>query len=257
MSRGAGELRPDLDGALRPVARSEVLLVACDFDGTLSPIISDPSAAAPDPRVMEPLRGLAALPATPVLVISGRAREDVEKRLGSRPPGIAVIGSHGAESGAGRRTKIHPDIAVFTERLGSVVDRFPGSELEVKPFSVAFHLRNVVEGEQARVREEAMDRVGPLAAHVKEGKKVLEFMAVAADKGRALEAYRVTCGASATFFVGDDVTDEAVFRVLASGDVGVKVGPGPTAARYRVAGQADVAGLLTTLLRHRNKHMGG
>jgi len=234
-----------------------VLLVACDFDGTLSPIVSDPSAAAPDPRAIQPLHGLAALPATPVLVISGRAREDVERRLGPRPPGIDVIGSHGAESGVDHRPEIHPDVAVFAERLDLVVDRFPGSELEAKPFSVAYHLRNVVSEEQERARQEAIDRVGPLAAHVKEGKKVLEFMTVAADKGKALEGYRATCGATATLFVGDDVTDEAVFRVLSHDDVGVKVGPGPTAARYGVTDQAHVAGLLTTLLRQRTEHTGG
>jgi trehalose 6-phosphate phosphatase len=239
------------------VAGTEVLLVACDFDGTLSPIVSDPAAAAPDPRVIAPLDGLAALSATPVLVISGRAREDVEARLGPRPPGIDVIGSHGAEAGADDSPETHPDIALFTEQLAPVVDRYPGSELEAKPFSVAFHLRNVVEEEQARARREALDRAGPLAAVVKEGKKVLEFMAVAADKGTALGGHRMACGATATFFVGDDVTDEAVFNVLGSDDVGVKVGPGPTAAQFRIARQADVAGLLATLLYHRTEHMGG
>jgi trehalose 6-phosphate phosphatase len=233
-----------------------VLLVACDFDGTLSRIVADPAAAAPDFRALEPLYGLAALPATPVLVISGRAREDVERRVGPCPPGVAVIGSHGAESDLHDSAEIHSDVAVFTERLVPVVDRYPGSELEPKPFSVAFHLRNVVDEEQAQARQEAFERVGPLATHVKEGKKVLEFMAVAADKGTALERYRVTCAAAATFFAGDDVTDEAAFRVLRPDDVGVKVGPGPTAARYRVAGQADVAGLLAALLQHRTEHMG-
>lgn len=250
-------MNADLDGALRRVARSEVLLVACDFDGTLSPIVSDPGAAAPDPGAIEPLDRLASLPGTPVMVISGRAREDVERRLGTRPPGLAVIGSHGAEAGAAEGAEAHPDIAVFAHRLGAVVDRFPGSELEIKPFSVAFHLRNVIEEDQPRAGKEALCKAGPLAAHVKEGKKVLEFMAVAADKGKALEGYRFECGATAAFFVGDDVTDEAAFRVLAPGDVGVKVGPGPTAAEFRVAGQAEVAGLLTRLLRYRAEHTGG
>ena len=57
--------------------------------------------------------------------------------------------------------------------------------------------------------------------------------------------------------LGDDVTDEAVFRVLAPEDVGVKVGPGPTSAVYRVASQTEVAGLLTKLLRHRTEHTRG
>jgi trehalose 6-phosphate phosphatase len=250
-------LTPDLAVALRRLARADVLLVAADFDGTLSPIVSDPSAAAPDPRALEPLRSLAELPATPVLVISGRAREDVAGRLGSRCAGIDIIGSHGAESGGGHGAEPHPDIEVFSKRLSSLIDRFPGSELEAKPFSVAFHLRNVKEEEQARAGREAVGSVGPIAAHVKEGKKVLEFMAVAADKGQALRAYRAACGANATFFVGDDVTDEAIFEVLGPRDVGVKVGPASTAARYRVAGQPDVAAVLTELLHQRRTHARG
>jgi trehalose 6-phosphate phosphatase len=250
-------LKSDLDAALQELARTEVLLVASDFDGTLSPIVSDPSAAAPDPRALEPLLGLAELPDTPVLVISGRAHKDVDERLGPVPPGVDVIGSHGAETGVENWGESHPDIEVFTARLRDLIDRFPGSELEVKPFSVAFHLRNVVAEERARVRREAIDRVGPIAALMKEGKKVLEFMAVAADKGQALKDYRVTCGATATFFVGDDVTDEAGFEVLGPGDVGVKVGPGQTAAGYRVTGQPDVAGLLTELLHQRKNYMRG
>ncbi|MCL7970981.1 MAG: trehalose-phosphatase [marine benthic group bacterium] len=250
-------MRSDLDGALRRLGRSKVLLVAADFDGTLSPIVSDPSAAAPDPRALEPLIGLAALPSTSVLVISGRARADVEKRLGPRIPGIDIIGSHGAEPGADEGLDVHPDIEVFAARLAPVVHHHPGSELEVKPFSVAFHLRNVSVKGQIRAGREAIECVGPIAAQVKKGKKVLEFMAVSADKGQALEAYRAARGASATFFVGDDVTDEAVFEVLGPGDVGVKVGPGPTAAHYRVEGQPDVAGLLTELLHQRDTHTRG
>jgi trehalose 6-phosphate phosphatase len=250
-------LKTDLDAALGRLARTEVLLVASDFDGTLSPIVSDPSAAAPDPRALEPLLRLAELAATPVLVISGRARQDVDERLGPVPPGVDVIGSHGAEVGEEHGRECHPDIEVFAARLGDLIDRFPGSELEVKPFSVAFHLRNVKAEEQSRVRREAIDRIGPVAAHTKEGKKVLEFMAVAADKGQALDAYRVACGATATFFVGDDVTDEAAFEVLGPGDMGVKVGLGNTAAGYRVAGQPDVARLLTELLHERKTFMRG
>ena len=45
-------------------------------------------------------------------------------------------------------------------------------------------------------------------------------------------------------YIGDDTTDETVFDVLGPDDVGVKVGPGPTAAAYRVD---DVSGVVEVL----------
>ena len=245
----------DLDEALRRVSRTPVLLVACDFDGTLSPIVADPTAAAPDPEAIHPLYGLAVLPRTPVLVISGRALQDLGARLGPSPEGVALIGSHGAETDTGARP--HPDVESFGGRLRPVVEGHPGSEVEIKPFSVAFHFRNVVPQDQSDALERAVAEVGPLAAHVKHGKKVVEFMAVRADKGTALQRYRSACGATATLFVGDDVTDEAAFEQLTLQDVGVKVGPGSTAARYRVHDQRDVARLLAAVQRHRAEHLGG
>lgn len=250
-------MNPDLERALERAAAATVLVVACDFDGTLSPIVPNPAGAAPDRLALERLYGLAALPQTRVLIISGRARDDLEGRLGTLPPGVDLVGSHGAESADERDGAPHPDVRTFTEKLREVVERFPGSELERKPFSVACHLRQVAEQDQARARQDALDRVGPLAAQVKEGKKVIEFMAVPADKGSALERYRTAHAATATVFVGDDVTDEAAFRILAPGDLGVKVGPGPTAASYRLAARAGVVSLLSRLLRYRSDSIGG
>ena len=84
-----------------------------------------------------------------------------------------------------------------------------------------------------------------------EGKAVLEFAVISTDKGEAVDILRDQHDASAVVFFGDDVTDEKAFRRLRDGDVGVKVGPGDTAAGYRIATPDDVAAALTYLLEAR------
>jgi trehalose 6-phosphate phosphatase len=85
-------------------------------------------------------------------------------------------------------------------------------------------------------------------AHATAGKAVLEFAVISTDKGEAIDILRTEHDASAVVFFGDDVTDEKAFRRLTDADVGVKVGPGDTAATHRVSSPEDVAAALQFLL---------
>jgi trehalose-6-phosphatase len=76
---------------------------------------------------------------------------------------------------------------------------------------------------------------------------VIELAVVDADKGTAVDHLRDVVGADAVLFVGDDVTDEDAFGVLRASDIGIKVGPGRTLARYRLAGTDETADLLSSL----------
>ncbi|MGW8281830.1 MAG: trehalose-phosphatase [Gemmatimonadota bacterium] len=254
-------LTSDLDDALKRAAAADRLLVAVDFDGTLSPIVSNYDSAVADRDALETLFGLAALPRTRVVVISGRSRADLERRIGSCPPEVVLVGSHGAEHSSESPAEEEARVESFMEALNGLRDRYPGTRIERKPYSLAVHYRNVSERRQAEVRDEAIERAGPLAAGTKEGKKVIEFLAVPVDKGTALERYREMASASAgegggvTVFIGDDVTDEAAFEVLSPEDVGVKVGPERSAAPYRVEKQRDVGPLLHLLLRLRSREV--
>lgn len=246
----------ELERALQAVAGSRVLLVACDFDGTLSPIVPDPASASPDPRALAPLCRLAAIPRTHALVISGRSREDLRARLGAHPA-LSLVGSHGAEMAGTELPVTAADVGRYLEVLEPVARRFEGAVLETKPLSVAFHYRRVPSGQQERARAEALAAARDRAEEIRDGKKVVEFMALRADKGSALIRCRRELGATAVVFLGDDVTDEAAFRALAPDDVGVKVGPEPTAATHRVVAREEVARVLTRLADLRSERTGG
>ena len=250
-------LSTGLEYALRHAAEAERLLVAFDFDGTLSPIVSNYETAAPDADALETLYALAALPRTRAIVISGRAREDLEGRLENCPDDVELIGSHGAEFGSDQHETL-PAVEGFASALEGIAERFPGARLERKPISLAFHFRNVTDGLQEEARAEAIERVGDSAVAVKDGKKVVEFFALHADKGTALQRYREAAAAggespTVTVYVGDDVTDEAAFEALGPEDVGIRVGDGTSAARHSIEMQEEVAPLLRRLHRLRSE----
>ncbi len=93
---GVAALPAELRRALVQLARTPRLLVACDYDGTLSPIVADPEQARPLPESVNALRSLASLSSTTVAVISGRALRDLAT-LSRLPSEVHLVGSHGSE----------------------------------------------------------------------------------------------------------------------------------------------------------------
>jgi trehalose 6-phosphate phosphatase len=83
--------------------------------------------------------------------------------------------------------------------------------------------------------------------HVKTGHAVVELLARTTSKADAVERLRDHYGRAVVAFAGDDLTDEEVFAGLGPLDFGVRVGPGQTAARYRLGGPPQVLEWLTTL----------
>lgn len=232
-------MRPDL----RSAAAAPVLLVACDYDGTLAPIVDDPAVAHPDPNATAALSDLGGLADTHVAVISGRARGELERLLGPMP-GARLIGGHGAEWGAGETT---PRAEELASRLQRVADQFPGATVEPKPTGAAFHYRRVDADVADRSAEVAVEAAGELATRVVHGKRVVEFSTSDADKGSALLRLREELSPDVTIFIGDDVTDEDAFLTLGPADAGIKVGKGDTIARWRIPNQHDVASVLEEL----------
>ncbi len=271
----------DLGAALARFAARDVVLVAVDFDGTLAPIVTDPAAARPVPRARDALHALARTPGTHVALVSGRTLADL-RLLADPPPGAVLVGSHGAEvalpaaadppanlpgaapAGSGGAPdgvsgRVPADearsllLARVRAELDAVSARHPGTSVEVKPTSAVLHTRAAARPQAEAATREAL--AGPATwpgVHVTSGKEVVELAVSDVTKGRALQGLRPALGlpdAGGVLYLGDDVTDERAFAVLADpdGDVTVKVGEGPTAARHRVADPSAVAALLARL----------
>lgn len=222
--------------ALESVAAAPRLLVATDFDGVLAPFVLDPLDARPQAGTIASLTELAAAEDTWTAVVSGRDLATLEQLTGLAGSAVTRIGSHGAESSSGT---VLPEgtaaaVAALRERVEhAVADREPRIRLEHKPTAVVLHTRGlppeVLPTAEAIAHEAAVDGVTLLT-----GKGVHELSVLRADKGTALRALADTLVVDATLYLGDDVTDEHVFTLLGPGDLGIKVGPGETAARLRV-----------------------
>ncbi|SET70401.1 trehalose-phosphatase [Geodermatophilus poikilotrophus] len=239
-------LPAELAEALTAVAGRRPLLVASDYDGVLAPLVGDPSAAVPLPGVAAALQRLAAHADVVVALVSGRGVADLRAVSGFEGP-YRWIGSHGAEYGGPLTAELAGRRDVLAERLAPLVAAVPGARLEVKPASVAVHVRQVTDRAAAATLLEQADAVADPFLTKKPGKEVLELAVTDADKGSALLRLRGDLGAAATVYLGDDRTDEDAFRVLSPGDLTVKVGEGETAARYRIPDPAAVVVLLETL----------
>ena len=223
------------------------LLVASDFDGTLSHLVDDILAAVPIPRAVEALKRLAATPGTHVAIISGRRRSDLVERFDDRR--FILIGEHGADAGGGILPE-SPSLGAIRTRITELSKEVPGSLVEQKNHSVAFHYRTAQDPGTAveEIRRLAAESVG---ITLLDGKDILELTDSTTDKGKALSALRVSLAASYVLFIGDDVTDETVFASLRPPDVTVHVGPGPTLARAMVPDPEAVADLLEALATER------
>lgn len=250
-----------LDDALHELARVPMLLVASDYDGTIAPIVDDPTQAKPNREAIVALRALAELPHTNVAMISGRSLADLAELSGD-PDGIHLVGSHGSEFDLGFAELLSPEArrvhGEISEAMHRIAADHPGCFVEVKPASVALHYRNaepeIGRAALERAERELLPRDG---VFLKRGKMVLELAVVSTHKGDALETLRKRFGASAVLFIGDDTTDEDAFATLCGPDVGVKVGEGETSARFRVSDTTEVARVLALLSRRREGWFAG
>lgn len=256
----ASDLPPELRRALSGAAQVPRLLVATDYDGTLAPIVNDPEDARPIAESVTALRALAGLPSTTAALISGRSLRDLAA-LSRMPDEVHLVGSHGSEFDAGFVRAIDDSARNLLRKiktaLGAIAAEYPGTSLELKPASVALHVRNAAPADAEEALEQAMRAAKNWPAQITAGKAVLEFAVIPTDKGRALDILRHRESASAAVFFGDDITDEKVFRRLHGPDVGVKVGPGDSLATYRVDSPAEVAAALAFLLEERRTWLHG
>jgi len=216
--------------------RSEPPLAAVllDVDGTLAPIVERPEdAAVPDEgrREVERLVGRYAL----VACISGRPAAEARRIVGLG--GIEYVGVHGLES--------HPGVPEYTAQLERVVDEVAWPWLvETKAgVTVAFHYREVDDGEAAPAVDRVVQAAEELGLAAQRGRKVVEVRPpIDVDKGTAVRDLLADRGLERALYAGDDTTDLDAFRGLdeADLDTALKVAVASPEMNPRLLNAADL-----------------
>ena len=234
-------------------AASRVLFL--DYDGTLVPFASSPRLARPDSELLELLSRLGADARNDVVIVSGRSRRDLEEWFGGLP--VALVAEHGIwlRPQRGQWRMFKNITAEWMERVRPIlqlyVDRLPGALLEEKDFSLAWHYRRA-DPDQARVRaQELLDTLADytrnIDVQVLEGRKVIEVRPSGINKGAAAQEWLKDRATDFILGIGDDWTDEDLFRALPPGACSVRVGVAKTAAQYYLSSHTAVRRLLADL----------
>ena len=202
-------------------------LLSFDIDGTLAPIVDRPRDACVPEVIQRDLATLASR--TTVAIITGRAVADARTMLGFSPR--YLIGNHGAEGVPGYDAAAAGFARVCRAWLAELSGDAegwraePGVALEDKKCSLSFHYRHARNRRRARrLLEARVHRLAP-APTVLDGKCVLDLIPPGApDKGEALAALFARSRCDHALYIGDDESDEAVFRLRSPAVLTVRVG---------------------------------
>ncbi|MBB5395691.1 bifunctional alpha,alpha-trehalose-phosphate synthase (UDP-forming)/trehalose-phosphatase [Mucilaginibacter sp. AK015] len=246
---------------LNDYAAAKQRLILLDYDGTLVPFASEPHLAQPTPELLSVLEELGRDERNDVYIISGRDGTTLTKWLGHLPVGL--IAEHGAKTRlknaewTNKTTVPENNYLLGVEKLMTTyVNKCPHSFIEHKEFSLAWHYRKA-EPFQAKIRadelyKELVNYTGPLPLDVLNGHKVIEVRNRMINKGMAVLEILKTKNYDHILCLGDDQTDEDMFKILTSVKAActIKVGDTPSFAHYNIYSPYQVQSLLQTMVEY-------
>lgn len=229
-------------------------LLMLDYDGTLMDFQTEPEAVIPDEDLKQILLILSQREGNHLVINSGRDQPFMKKWI--EPMGIDMAAEHGVwvkkdniwNRGTGLASAWKNDIRPVLEDL---VERTPGSFIEEKEFSIAWHYRRIDKdlGEK-RVREfrdVLLYLTANLDLQVLEGNKVVEIKNAGVNKGKAALNWINDREWDFILAIGDDHTDEDTFKAMPDNAYTIKVGLTNSAARYHLLSVQEVRDLLLEL----------
>ena len=231
-------------------------LILLDYDGTLVPLARHPKMATPTAELMVFLEQMSREQKTDVVLISGRNRNELQSWFGDLS--ISLVAEHGVwirERGEDWKMlkplnnewkqKIHPLLEMYTDRLS-------GSFVEEKEYSLAWHYRMADPDMASIVAKELVDDLVNFTANIDvqvlQGNKVVEVRNAGLNKGDAGMYCRSKGDFDFIMAVGDDWTDEDLFKVLPETAYTIRIGMTQSYARFNLHNCSEVIELVRELV---------
>jgi len=239
-------------GLLIEYARTTNRIFLLDYDGTLVPFHDRPRMAMPPEDVIGVLKRLCADTRNTVAIVSGRDRRTLDDFFGTTP--LLLVAEHGAwVRDADRQWRTtdkgsSPWMADLLPVLELYTDRLPGSFVEAKESGLAWHFRRADPEQRQVLAGELVDYLTSFTANIDvqimQGNKVIEIRNSRINKGSAVAMLLAKSSFDFILSVGDDWTDEDIFRMLPPEAHSVKVGMSGTHAKYNLRNREEVGDLL-------------
>jgi len=225
-----------------------------DYDGTLVGFNGNIDKASPDKELYDILEQLSADPSNRVVIVSGRRNQTLEEWFGHMR--LDLIAEHGAWQK--HYNESWKSLPLLTDKwkqdvktvLDTYTDRTPGSFIEDKSYSLVWHYRKVEEGLGELRANEIINHLRVTVAdkglQMMPGNKVIEFKNIEVNKGKATLNWLHGQDPDFVIALGDDHTDEDIFKALPSSAYTIKVGSNISAARFYLRNFMEVRELLKT-----------
>jgi trehalose 6-phosphate synthase/phosphatase len=235
--------------------KSSQRLIVLDYDGTLSPFYKKPEDATPTPALLSLLKKMAADSRNHIVINSGRNNQILEKWFGDLP--IDLSAEHGAlykENGEWHENfeKIDRWNDEIMNILLRTINKTPNSSLEIKNTALVWHYRKVdawlADLRKQQLIESLIEPCTRLQLQIVPGNKILEVKPLAFNKGTEIKRRMEKNIFDFVIAMGDDTTDEDMFRALPDFGIGIKVGDFSPIAAYRIPCQSEVIPFLTKLI---------
>lgn len=246
---------------VRDFIQAKQRAVLLDYDGTLVPFNADPKQAKPDPPLMNILTDLSSDARTNLVIISGRDKDTIGSWLGSL--NAVLIAEHGVwnkpKNGNWQLIESldHEWKETILPILQIYADRLPGAFVEEKEYSVVWHYRRA-EPELASIRareltDDLTNFTANLDVQILQGNKVVEIRCGGVSKGVAAMQFLKSQNFDFILALGDDWTDEELFKVLPETAYSIKVGMRSSHAKFNLHSYKEVLELLNELIESKIK----
>lgn len=231
-------------------------LIFSDYDGTLVPFAEHPQLAKPDKRLYDILDKITGDEKNDFVLISGRNKDTLQEWFGDIKMGM--VAEHGVwikKKGGNWKNpkslkkswkeKILPILETYSNRI-------PGSFVEEKEYSLVWHFR-MADPEIASFKaKELVDVLVNFTANIDvqilPGNKVIEVRNASINKGEASLHWLTKENYDFIMAIGDDVTDEDLFRSMPKSAYSIKIGSDKSAARFAIKDHNDALNLLEDML---------